>query len=279
MELEKDTVQQTLCIPMWSRALNTQAQPGFFPDHDAQRILRELGQTEPPSALYRLEYAGVSGNVRQYDMACEVARYVEAHPRACVVELGCGLSCLRRQMAAKGMAGAESPWYALDLPDVIALRERLVPDDGAEVRIAADLCDFAWIERIDFSPDRGAVFLAAGLFYYFLGEQVEALVAALAERFPGGALAFDATNRRGLGAVNKAVKASGNETASYFFLEDTVPEVAAWSPRIACVEERDYFRGYAAPGKDYQAGPLTRLLMSITKSGHLSFVVHADFAQ
>lgn len=279
MALEKDTVQQTLCIPMWSRAANTKAQPNFFPNYDAQRILDELGQSEPPSAMYKLQYAGVSGNVRQYDMACEVANYVKTHPQACIVDLGCGLSCLRRQMVAKGMTGATNPWYVLDLPDVIELRKQLVPDDGVETCIAADLTDFAWMDQIDFAPERGVIFLAAGLFYYFLNDQVKELVVTLAERFPGGALAFDATNKRGLGAVNKMVKTSGNETQSYFFLENTEAEIKAWNPRIANVEELDYFRSYATPNKEYQAGPLTGILINIAKRGHLSFMVHVDFSR
>ena len=37
----------------------------------------------------------------------------------------------------------------------------------------------------------GAMFFAAGVFYYFLTPQVKALVCAMAEAFPGGKLVFD----------------------------------------------------------------------------------------
>ena len=42
----------------------------------------------------------------------------------------------------------------------------------------------------------GAVFFAAGVFYYFLKEQVRTLVQKMADAFPGGVLVFDAANER-----------------------------------------------------------------------------------
>lgn len=277
MGLERDTVQHTLCIPLWCRAISTQRQPGFFPDPDAAHILAELGEPRLTSRLYRLEYPNLQCIVRQYDMACEVARYVEEHPRACVVEMGAGLSCMRRQMAAAGMAGAHNPWYAVDLPNVIELRERLVPGDGVDHLVAADLNDHAWMDRIEADPSEGTVLVAAGLFYYFHREQVEALVCALAERFPGGVLAFDATNRRGVRGVNKEVQLAGNATSSYFSLEDPATEILAWSPRIGAVVERDFFRGYATPGTEFQTSWLTRRMMNLMRRHHLGFVVHVEF--
>lgn len=279
MALERGTVQHTLCIPLWGRAISTRRQPAFFPDPDAARILSELGEPRSTSLFYRLEYPGLQCIVRQYDMACEIREYVREHPGACVIELGSGLSCLRRQMATAGMEGVGGPWFAVDFPDVIELRERLVPDDGVEHRLAADIRDFVWMDRIDADPACGTVLIAAGLFYYFRGAQVEALVAALARRFPGGALAFDATNGRGIRGVNKEVELAGNATRSYFSLEDPAREVPLWSPLIAGVSERDYLSGYAAPGVTYRAGWLTRRIMNYMRRYHLGFIVHVDFAE
>ena len=279
MALARNTVQQTLCIPLWCRARATETHPSFFPDSDAARIFAELGAEPPKGFLYRLEYPSLQTAIRQYDMACELADYVRrGHPRAAIVELGAGLSCLRRQIARYGLPGAGNPWYAVDLPDVIELREGLIPDDGTERRISCDLNDFSWMDAVDFNPADGVVFFAAGLFYYFRPCEVEALVAAMAERFPGGALAFDATSARGIRGVNHEVKQAGNETRSYFSLEDPVKEVAAWSPRIAHVHERDYWYGYAEPRYMPRMSLLTRGISRHMRRMHLGFIVHADFA-
>ena len=50
-ELKKDRVERTLCIPLWSRAIAVKKLPQILPDHDAVRILKEMGESkwEPPS--------------------------------------------------------------------------------------------------------------------------------------------------------------------------------------------------------------------------------------
>ena len=40
MELKKDSVERTLCIPLWCRALAVKKLPQILPDHDAIRILQ-----------------------------------------------------------------------------------------------------------------------------------------------------------------------------------------------------------------------------------------------
>lgn len=97
-ELKKDSVERTLCIPLWSRAIAVKKLPQILPDHDAVRILREMGETKPPTVLYNLECGALAGAIRQYDFACEIREYLKDHPKAVIVELGAGLSCLRRQL-------------------------------------------------------------------------------------------------------------------------------------------------------------------------------------
>ena len=57
---------------------------------------------------------------------------------------------------------------ALDFSGVIAVRDALLPAGDQEENIACDLNDTSWFRRIDASG--GAVFFAAGVFYYFLTE-------------------------------------------------------------------------------------------------------------
>ena len=35
-ELKENTVQQTLCMPLWGRAIAAEKYPSLFPDHDAR---------------------------------------------------------------------------------------------------------------------------------------------------------------------------------------------------------------------------------------------------
>jgi len=42
-DLKKNSVESTFCIPFWSRALAGKKLPKLLPDHDAVRILNEMG--------------------------------------------------------------------------------------------------------------------------------------------------------------------------------------------------------------------------------------------
>ena len=63
----------------------------------------------------------------------------------------------------------KNEYYNIDMLDVIAVRNELFPAGERERNIACDLNDFSWMDEID--PKNGAVFFAAGVFYYFKTEE------------------------------------------------------------------------------------------------------------
>ena len=117
--------------------------------------------------------------MRQSDLAFEVRDYLSAHPNAAVVNLGCGLDDTGRKCD-----NGTCKIYNIDFPDVIALRNELLPAGDREKNIACDLNDTAWFDEIDSSE--GAVFFAAGVFYYFLKDQVRLLVCKMERALQGG---------------------------------------------------------------------------------------------
>ena len=114
---------------------------------------------------------------------------------------------------------------------MIAVRDALLPAGAREENIACDLNDTSWFRRIDASG--GAVFFAAGVFYYFLTEQVRTLVQAIAEAFPGGRLVFDAANQRAVRLMLKTwIKtAEIRDVGAYFAVSDVKKELSGWNLR------------------------------------------------
>ena len=269
-KLKENTVQHTLCIPLCGRMIAARKYPDLFPDRDAERIVHELGQDISGRAMYRLQYMWINCVIRQYNLAWEITEYLKKHPKAAVVELGAGLSCLRRQMG-----NGVNPWYCLDMADVIAQRETHIPGGEREKNVVCDLNDLSWFEKIDFNPAEGIVFTAGGLFYYFKKEQVRRLLCAMAERFPGGMITFDAVNALGLKGVNAEVKLAGESASSYFSLENPKEELESWSPNIVNVIEKDYADGYLKGG--YRKTPITRLFSWVMRAFHMSFMLHVEF--
>ena len=171
--IEKNTVQETLIIPLYGRKICSDHFPGLFSDPEAERICGMLDYDFSENGKKMETTAGLFGALevaqRQYDLACEVKDYLKRHPEAAVVNLGCGLDDTFRKCDNGRCLG-----YNIDMPDVIAIRNDLLPAGEREINIGCDLNDAAWMEKIDASG--GSVFFAAGVFYYFKTEEVKTLL-------------------------------------------------------------------------------------------------------
>ena len=148
-----------------------------------------------------------------------------------------------------------------------------------EKNLAADLNDLSWFDAIDTPLEDGAVFFAAGVFYYFRTEQVRALCAAMAERFPGGRLVFDAAGQTAVKLMLKTwVKQAGiRDVGAYFSVRDAEKELTSWSNRIS-ISSRGYMLGY----QDLR-GPgirnIHRLLAGIADGPMKLQIVRMDFRE
>lgn len=240
--VEKNSVQETLVIPLFGRLVCSEHFPELFSDPEARRICDSLDYDFAEKRRKMESVAGLFGALevaqRQYDLRCEVQDYLTAHPKAAVVNLGCGLDDTFRKCDNGACRG-----YDLDLPDVIAVRNELLPAGERERSIACDLNDLTWMEQIDASD--GAVFFASGVFYYFRTEDVKRLFDAMAARFPGAVLVFDSCNERGAKLMRKTwLKEAGITDVNAFFSLEDEQELLGWSDRFASVTARSYMRGY-----------------------------------
>ena len=241
-KIEKNTVQETLVIPLYSRKLCTELYPNLFQDETAVRLINQLdydfSEAEKNSHSLTQRFGSLEVAMRQYDLAFEVRDYLKDHPNAAVVNLGCGLDGTGRSCD-----NGSCKIYNLDLPDVIAVRNELLPAGEREENIPCNLNDTEWFSQIDASG--GAVFFASGVFYYFLTEQVKALVQGMADAFPGGVLVFDAANRTAVKMIAKTWLKSAKiqDVGAYFAVSDAPKEIGAWHSRLQ-VTSRGYMLGY-----------------------------------
>lgn len=157
-----------------------------------------------------------------------------------------------------------------------AVRNALLPAGDREENIGCDLNDTAWFSRIDASG--GAVFFAAGVFYYFLTEQVRTLVCAMAEAFPGGKLVFDAAGTSAVKLMRKTwiKNAKIQDVGAYFAVADAKRELSPWSPRLR-VFSRGYMLGYQSLDDPSVSG-FFRFLARVGDGKMKMQIVRLDFA-
>lgn len=241
-KIEKNTVQETLIIPLFARKVCSELYPNIYKDETAIRLIEQLdydfSEEEKRSRSLMQRFGSLEVAMRQYDLAFEVKDYLKTHPKAAVVNLGCGLDSTGR-----ACDNGSSKIYNLDLPSVIAVRDELLPAKEREENIPCDLKDISWFNRIDASG--GAIFFASGVFYYFLTEEVKALIQKMANAFPGGVLVFDVANKMAVKMIAKTWLKSAKikDVGAYFAITDAKKELSSWAPNFE-VSSRGYMLGY-----------------------------------
>ena len=242
-KIEKNTVQETLIIPLYARKICSKLYPNLYRDETAVRLIDEIdydfSEAEKNSRSLMQRFGSLEVAMRQNDLAFEVRDYLKSHPNAAVVNLGCGLDS-----TGKSCDNGSCKIYNLDFPDVIAVRNELLPTREREKNIPCDLNNTEWFAKID--PSGGAVFFASGVFYYFLTEQVKTLVQKMADdAFPGGVLVFDAANRAAVKMIAKTWLKSAKimDVGAYFAVSDAKSELSPWDSRLQ-VSSRGYMLGY-----------------------------------
>lgn len=274
--IEKNTVQETLVIPLYARKKAAEIFPNLYEDKTAERIIDQIdydfSSVEKTSGktMYRFGFLEVA--TRQNDLAYEIKDYLKTHPKSAIVNLGCGLDDTGRKCD-----NGECKIYNLDFESVIDVRNELLPVGEREENIACDLNDTSWFEKID--ATNGAVFFASGVFYYFLKEQVKVLVCEMASHFPGGRIIFDGANKTAVKMIAKTwlKTAKIKDVGAYFAVSDARKELSAWSDKIT-VSSRGYMLGYNNL-KDESVRGFFRLLAKAGDNIMRMQIVRIDFKE
>ena len=242
--IKKGSVQETLLIPLYGRKMAMDLYPDLFADHACQQLIERIEFNAPPMTGIKAKIGALMAATRQYDMAEVCRRYLKQHPKAAVINLGCGLDTTFGQ-ADNGLAIG----YNLDLPDVIRARNELLPLSDREHNIP---CDLSWMDAIHFRPEAGAVFFASGLFYYFKAEDICRLLCEMAKRFPGGKIVFDATNAKGLKNMLKTwLEPAQMQNVGLYFSVDHERNLLKWSKDFSSVTRKGYMTGYRPLDRRY----------------------------
>jgi len=181
-------VAETLLIPLYNRAIESQRPDAIMKDEKAVALVTQMSYDFDQVRKIRM----TEGNkVARIMLTREMDRYardfLSRHPEAVVVHIGCGLDS-RFERVDNGRV----EWYDLDLPDVIGLRRKFIGDEGERYHLlGCSVLEDAWLEAVKVHSQRPFLFLAENVFVYFMEAQVKSLVLRLRDHFPGAELVFD----------------------------------------------------------------------------------------
>jgi len=178
-------VARTLLVPLACRAIESVRPDAIIHDPRAVELYQSLGGS-------RDFLMGMSGHdlfatamrVRQFDTFARA--FLAKNPGGLVVDIGCGLDTRFDRLNDGQMA-----WLGVDLPEVIELRRKWLPDGERCKTIAQSMLEISWLDEVA-RLNKPVIFLAEGVFPYFSSGDVKPLLMVMAARFPGGELVFDA---------------------------------------------------------------------------------------
>ena len=246
----KSIVAETLLIPLYMRVKESRRDNPILYDKAAERLADSLEYDYSQFDGAKLSEVGCVVRGWYFDRA--VRRFIEAHSRPVVVNVGCGLDT-RFQRIGDGKA----VFYDLDLPEVITLRRELIPEHPGNVYIAASLLETDWMDDLrrrhpdgEFiwmddlrrrHPDGEFIFIVEGVLMYFYEKQVRAFLHHVASRFGGGELWFDVCgtmmSRHGV----KPDSLRKHEAQIRSGLSDG-HVVEQWEPALQLIEQANYMK-------------------------------------
>jgi len=125
IRIEKNTVQETLIIPLYGRKMCSEKFPELYTDVFAERLCERLdydfSELEKKKNSFLYEFGALEAAMRQLDMMWEIKDYLGKYPKAAVVNLGCGLD-----ETGKACDNGLCRIVNIDFPDIISVREQLI---------------------------------------------------------------------------------------------------------------------------------------------------------
>ena len=225
-------VPETMLQTVYARARES-AGRGAIRDDTAEQI---IGSLDYDFSLAEKDTAMRSGVIaRTIVLDRLVGAWLGRHPGTVVVNLACGLDtrCYR-------MKGYQH-WYNLDLPETIAVRQRLLPESGAISQLAMSAMD-DWGAAIR-ETDAPALVIIEGLTMYLSEADVRRIFEVIAARLPKAEVFVETMNP----AVAKRFKERSIEGSHAKFTWGVKHgrALAALLPGFRFVEEHSLTEGMA----------------------------------
>lgn len=174
-------VSETALLTLYSRSTEARRPDAILDDPMAIRLVDSIdydftrfGQSRQDMAI----------RARTFDHVTR--RYLQRHPASTVVALAEGLQTSFWRLDDDG---ARFRWLTVDLPPIVALRRKLLPQSDRITLCAQSALDFTWMDLVD--PADGVFITAEGLLMYLEPDQALNLIGECAQRFPGGKMLFD----------------------------------------------------------------------------------------
>ena len=176
-------VPETMLQTIYARAKESRGR-GAIHDAKAEEIVGKLDYDFSLADKDTAMHSGVIARTIVLDRLTKA--WLSAHPGAVVVNIACGLDTRCYRM--KGFCH----WYNLDLPETMAVREKLLPESGTISQIAMSAME-DWGSEIS-EQNVPVLILIEGLTMYLNAKDVQQIFTAISNRFSQATIFVETMN-------------------------------------------------------------------------------------
>jgi O-methyltransferase involved in polyketide biosynthesis len=219
--------KETLLFTLYGKALHSRSINPVLRDKWAEDAVNRIDYDFEKLKVREYESLLIASRARQFDLFAD--QYISEHPRATVLQLGCGMDSRIFRVDPP----ASVRWFDIDYPDVIELRKHLFPQRNGYSLIGSSLAELGWLENVP--ADEPVMVVAEGVMMYLTEEIVKQLLNSIVNHFSSGQIVFDAWNHLALrGAQRRGIKETG---ASFGWAIDDPEDIRKLEPRLQLVKE------------------------------------------
>ncbi|MEQ8671913.1 MAG: class I SAM-dependent methyltransferase [Aggregatilineales bacterium] len=233
-------VPETMMIPLYARAMETQRADGIIRDEKAVEMMARIDYDFSRFAGGDPTILGIA--IRTEVLDEKVNAFIAKNPDALIINIAAGLDT-RFERVDNGRI----LWVDLDLPESIAIRRQFITPSDRQHFIASDALDFTWFDQVEAwvmnLQDRAVMLILEGLLMYFDEADVKRLLVALAKRFPSAEVLLEVT---GVSMAKKQERQIAvNKTSAHFKwgIRHT-QDMELWDSRIQVVEDVSIYDRY-----------------------------------
>lgn len=181
--IELDEARETMLITLYEKAQDYEAKYSILHDKMAYETAKKLN-----ADLTKYESLTSITPVRAKEIDDWTKEFLAKHVDGCIIYLGAGMDTRYWRIAPASTV----EWYEVDFPEVMALKEVLLPTSSTYHLISSSILEKEWLAQIP--NEKPVLIIAEGVLEYLEASEVKELFGRLIEHFGHGELIFDVMN-------------------------------------------------------------------------------------
>ncbi|MBS7363333.1 MAG: class I SAM-dependent methyltransferase [Paludibacteraceae bacterium] len=233
----QENVSETLLIPLYMRAQESKEENPIIVDTKSVELLSKVDYDFSKFSADERCQRYISLRTKYFDEA--VRKFVDKYDDAVVVLIACGLDPRVECISIE----KEYQVYELDLPDVINLRKKFLPESSNNRYIAGSITNDEWIQTIKASHPYGHfLFILEGISMYLTEEEMKNVFKNIDDNFDHAEVHVERMNKF-FSKRTYLQKSVNNTNATFNWGCDNPKEIEQWCESFKLKDEYYYSDG------------------------------------